>query len=65
MVFIPLLVMIFWMGVYSKPFVERMEPSVNQFVSQMNEVRQTMNDRDARASQAASLETHEGTVTPR
>ena len=43
LVFIPLLIMIFWMGVYSKPFVERMEPSVTHFVEQMNTVRQTMN----------------------
>jgi len=47
LVFIPLIVMIFWMGVYSKPFVERMEPSVNQFVTQMTSVRQAMEARDA------------------
>jgi len=45
LVFLPLVVMIFWMGVYSKPFVERMEPSVKQFVSQMSDVRQAMNNR--------------------
>ncbi|HET6349396.1 MAG TPA: NADH-quinone oxidoreductase subunit M [Candidatus Krumholzibacteria bacterium] len=43
-VFIPLLVMIFWMGAYSKPFVQRMEPSVVQFVEQMNDMRQAMNN---------------------
>jgi NADH-quinone oxidoreductase subunit M len=42
LVFVPLIVMIFWMGVYSKPFVARMEPSVAQFVGQMNDVRQAM-----------------------
>ena len=47
LVFIPLLVMIVWMGVYSKPFVQRMEPSVNQFVTQMTSVRQAMQERDA------------------
>ncbi|HEX6791757.1 MAG TPA: NADH-quinone oxidoreductase subunit M [Candidatus Krumholzibacteria bacterium] len=47
LVFIPLIVMIFWMGVYSKPFVSRMEPAVNQFVTQMTEVRQAMEARDA------------------
>ena len=47
LVFIPLLVMIFWMGVYSKPFVSRMEPAVTQFVTQMTSVRQAMEERDA------------------
>ena len=42
LVFIPLLVMIFWMGVYSKPFVSRMEPAVNQFVEQMAYARQAL-----------------------
>ena len=44
LVFLPLLVMIFWMGVYSKPFVDRIEPSVAQFVEQMTSVRASMND---------------------
>jgi len=48
LVFIPLLVMIFWFGVYSKPFTERMEPSVTKFVEQMTSVRQAMNSRDER-----------------
>jgi len=43
LVFAPLIVMIFWMGVYSKPFVERMEPAVNKFVSQMDATRAAMN----------------------
>jgi hypothetical protein len=42
-----------------------MEPSVTQFVGRMNDVRQTMNDRDAAASQAAALETHDDTVKDR
>ncbi len=44
LVFIPLLAMIFWMGVYSKPFTERMEPAVTKFVGQMTSVRQAMGD---------------------
>jgi NADH-quinone oxidoreductase subunit M len=47
LVFVPIIVMIFWLGVYSKPFVQRMEPSVNQFVAQMTSVRQAMEARDA------------------
>jgi NADH-quinone oxidoreductase subunit M len=64
MVFIPLIVMIFWMGVYSKPFVERMEPSVVQFVSQMNETRQAMNG-GAKAPQEAALTPKPEPVAPR
>ena len=44
LVFVPLLVMILWMGVYSKPFTERMEPAVTKFVDQMTSVQQAMND---------------------
>jgi NADH-quinone oxidoreductase subunit M len=35
-VFAPLIVMVFLMGVYSKPIISRMEPSVTEFVQQMN-----------------------------
>jgi NADH-quinone oxidoreductase subunit M len=45
LVFLPILVMIFWMGVYSKPFVSRMEPAVTQFVEQMTSVRQAAGGR--------------------
>jgi len=44
LVFVPILVMIFWMGIYSKPFTERMEPAVTKFVDQMTSVQQAMND---------------------
>jgi hypothetical protein len=41
------------MGIYSKPFTERMEPAVTKFVEQMTSVRQAMNesDRDMNAAQ--------------
>jgi hypothetical protein len=35
-VFAPLIVMVFLRGVYSKPIISRMEPSVTEFVQQMN-----------------------------
>jgi NADH-quinone oxidoreductase subunit M len=38
-VFVPILVMIFWMGVYPKPFLSRMEPAVERFVAQVAEKR--------------------------
>jgi NADH-quinone oxidoreductase subunit M len=53
-VFIPLLVMIFWMGVYSKPFVSRMEPAVNQFVEQMKTYRTSMEARSGTVSDRAT-----------
>ncbi|MDH4037099.1 MAG: NADH-quinone oxidoreductase subunit M [Candidatus Krumholzibacteria bacterium] len=52
-VFLPLLVMIFWMGIYSKPFVSRMEPAVTQFVEQMNAYRLGMDARDGAVNEAA------------
>jgi NADH-quinone oxidoreductase subunit M len=54
-VFIPLLVMIFWLGVYSKPFVERIEPSVDQFVEQMTSYLSAMNAADTDAPITASV----------
>jgi len=67
LVFIPLIVMIFWMGVYSKPFVARIEPSVAQFVGQMNDVRNRAEARGsgAIAPQSASLGDKSETVAPR
>jgi hypothetical protein len=48
--------MIFWMGVYSKPFVARMEPSVVQFVNQMTETRESMNAKRGAIAPQAALE---------
>jgi hypothetical protein len=38
-VFIPVIVMIVFMGVYSKPFLSRMEPAVKQFVAEVKQGR--------------------------
>jgi NADH-quinone oxidoreductase subunit M len=38
-VFAPLILMVFVMGVYSKPFISKMEPSVNQFIEEINHYR--------------------------
>jgi NADH-quinone oxidoreductase subunit M len=35
-VFTPLILMVFVMGVYSKPFISKMEPSVNKFIEEVN-----------------------------
>jgi NADH-quinone oxidoreductase subunit M len=45
-VFVPIVVMIFWMGVYSKPFISRMEPAVNKFITDVNAYKATMNAPD-------------------
>jgi NADH-quinone oxidoreductase subunit M len=44
-VFVPILVMIFWMGVYPKPFLSRMEPAVERFVAQVAEKRTSLENR--------------------
>ncbi|MEJ2678689.1 MAG: NADH-quinone oxidoreductase subunit M [Gemmatimonadota bacterium] len=49
----PLVALMIWMGVYPKPFLERMEPSVTQLVEQV----QTSRARAARLSQATERET--------
>ena len=36
-VFVPLLVMIFWIGLYPKPFFDKMEPSVEAWIHQMEQ----------------------------
>jgi NADH-quinone oxidoreductase subunit M len=33
-ILVPIVVMIFWIGVYPKPFLNRMEPSITQFIEQ-------------------------------
>ncbi|HXV14379.1 MAG TPA: NADH-quinone oxidoreductase subunit M [Candidatus Krumholzibacteria bacterium] len=52
LVFVPILVMIFWMGIYSKPFTERMEPAITKFVDQMTSVQQAMNDEEPRVEES-------------
>jgi NADH-quinone oxidoreductase subunit M len=52
LVFVPILVMILWMGVYSKPFTERMEPAITKFVDQMTSVQQAMNDEAPQAEES-------------
>ncbi len=41
-VFLPILAMIFFMGIYPKPFLSRMEPAVNKFVAQVTEKRMAL-----------------------
>jgi NADH-quinone oxidoreductase subunit M len=44
LVLLPLVVLIFWMGIYPKPFIERIEPAVKQLVAQMAEAQAAATD---------------------
>jgi NADH-quinone oxidoreductase subunit M len=35
--FVPLLVMVFWMGLFPQPFLDRMEPTINSYLSAVKE----------------------------
>ncbi len=45
-VFVPLIIMIFWLGLFSKPIISRMEPAVNKFVTDVNAYRAAVNAPD-------------------
>ncbi|UCG51540.1 MAG: NADH-quinone oxidoreductase subunit M [Candidatus Latescibacterota bacterium] len=44
-VFVPIIVMIFFMGIYPKPFLSRMEPAVEKFVAGVTERRTAMDQK--------------------
>ncbi|MEJ2722932.1 MAG: hypothetical protein P8181_17605, partial [bacterium] len=52
-VFVPLIVMIVFMGVYPKPFLSRMEPAVDKFIAGMTETRMAMESPDATGARMA------------
>jgi NADH-quinone oxidoreductase subunit M len=54
-VFAPLILMVFVMGVYSKPFISKMEPSVNKFIAEVNYYRD-LTDFGARAAVQGGVE---------
>ncbi|MCI0453039.1 MAG: NADH-quinone oxidoreductase subunit M, partial [Candidatus Latescibacteria bacterium] len=64
LVFVPILVMIFWMGIYSTPFTERMEPAITKFVDQMTSVQQAMNDEDSAIETAAQSNAARRVLSP-
>ena len=53
-VFLPILAMIFFMGVYPKPFLSRMEPAVNKFVAQVTERRMALEPKSSLESRPGS-----------
>ncbi len=52
-VFVPLIVMIIFMGVYPKPFLSRMEPAVDKFISQVTDARTAMEFSEANETRMA------------
>jgi NADH-quinone oxidoreductase subunit M len=59
-VFVPILVMIVVMGVYPKPFLNRIEPSVTKFITVVTEKRVSLDSRKALDQFVASAETQSG-----
>jgi len=52
LVLIPLVILIFWIGIYPKPFLNRMEPAVNDILSRVEQAKARM----AEAEQKLDLE---------
>jgi NADH-quinone oxidoreductase subunit M len=44
-VFVPILALMFFMGVYPKPFLSRMEPAVNKFIAEVTEKRMAYDEK--------------------
>ena len=62
---LPLIILMFWIGLYPRPFLDRIEPTVNHYVSRMQKQQQAhrdaIDDRQRRAAQAVpSATTTEG-----
>lgn len=57
LVFLPLVVMMFWMGLFPRPFLARMEPSVSYFIEQY-QTKSHLAEAD-RLQEADSLAAHE------
>lgn len=58
-VFAPIIGLIFFMGIYPKPFLSRMEPAVNRFIVEVQEARVMLDDRSGSTPAVAVLEATE------
>ena len=56
-VFTPIIALILLMGVYPKPFLNRMEPAVNKFITEVREARMAVDNRPSSPVVAETLET--------
>ena len=50
----PLIILMFWIGLYPRPFLNLMEPTVNHYVSQMQQRQQAYLEESRQAAQNAS-----------
>jgi NADH-quinone oxidoreductase subunit M len=55
---LPLIILMFWIGLYPRPFLNLMEPTVQHYVTQMQQRQQAYREETARAVQ------HEPVTTP-
>jgi len=62
-VFVPLIVMIFWLGVASKPIISRMEPAVNKFIGDVEQHRAAKRSDDPVDVQASIQEALDNAAT--
>jgi hypothetical protein len=60
-VFAPIIGLIFFMGVYPKPFLSRMEPAVNKFINEVKAKQSTLN-RDQEQRGFIDLGLEEGSI---
>nr|MBN2276986.1 NADH-quinone oxidoreductase subunit M [candidate division Zixibacteria bacterium] len=51
LILIPLVILIFWIGIYPKPFLNRMEPAVKQIVTTVENARQARAERELERTQ--------------
>jgi NADH-quinone oxidoreductase subunit M len=52
---VPLVILMFWIGLYPRPYLNLMEPTVKHYVSQMQERQQAYLDEQERAARQAQL----------
>jgi NADH-quinone oxidoreductase subunit M len=63
LILIPLVIFIFWIGVYPKPFFDRIEPAVKQIMSQVAKARNAHIDSEGRLQIGAAADAVPATPT--
>jgi len=58
----PTVVLIFWIGIYPKPFLERIEPAVKQVLYQVDQAATVETDDDLRFTEKMTNRTTDTTV---
>lgn len=57
-IMVPLIILIFWMGLYPKPFIDKMEPSIKKLITQIRPA--SMDVKSAQAAPAPMDQNHNG-----